>query len=75
MNSKRETRCPPPRTSASRKPATRVLYAMRNGFLYCSVDGVNWTFKSERPAAALSIAEGMTVTVLHQASRRSAPNS
>lgn len=65
MNSKRENRCPPPRTSASRKPAVRVLYAMRNGFLYCSVDGVNWTFKSERPAIALSIAEGMTVAVLH----------
>jgi len=65
MSSKRENRCPQLRTATPRMLGVRVLYAMRNGFLYCSVDGVNWTLKAERPGIALSISEGTTVTVLH----------
>jgi|GEM_PF-3565617 len=63
MSNKREPRCPQLMAPAPRKHQVRILYAMRNGFLYRSTDGVNWTLQSEQPVIALSIAEGMTVTV------------
>lgn len=61
MTGKCEHRCPQQMAPAPRKHTVRVLYAMRNGFLYRSVDGINWTLKSDLHAMRLSIAEGTTV--------------
>ena len=60
MDSGNKKRHPPCAAMEVPPQTVHVLYAMRNGRLYRSTDGVNWKFR-RNPALAALVAEGTTL--------------